>query len=59
MMAIIKEHIRYHIHLAFHFKKNIAEVAEMTCTAYGDNAVSYATCKIGKKFRAEDFNLKD
>ena len=44
-MAISKEHIRYAIHFAFHLKKNAAEATEMVCAAYGENAVSLATCK--------------
>ncbi|EFN82242.1 hypothetical protein EAI_16781, partial [Harpegnathos saltator] len=35
----------FSIHFAFHLKKNAAEATEMICVAYGENAVSYATCK--------------
>ena len=44
-MAISKKYIRYAVHLAFHVQKNAAEAAEMICAAYGENAVSHATCK--------------
>ena len=43
-MAILKEYIRYDIHFAFHLKKNAAEVTEIICATYGENAVSHATC---------------
>jgi len=43
-MAIIKEHIRFSFHFAFHLKKNAAEATAMICAAYGENAVSH-TCK--------------
>ena len=59
-MAITKEHIRFSIHFAFHLKKNAAEATEMICAAYGENAVSHATCKRWyQKFRQGDFSLKD
>lgn len=59
-MAITKEHIRFSIHFAFHLKKNAAEATEMICAAYGENAVSHATCKRWyQKFRQGDFSLED
>ena len=59
-MAITKEHIRFSIHFAFHLKKNAAEATAMICAAYGENAVSHATCKRRyQKFRQGDFSLKD
>ena len=59
-MAITKEHIRFSIHFAFHLKKNAAEATAMICAAYGENAVSHATCKRWyQKFRQGDFSLKD
>jgi len=60
MMAIIKEHIRFSIHFAFHLKKNAAEAIAMTCVAYGENAVSHTTCKRWyQKFRHGDSNLEN
>jgi len=44
-MVITKEHIRFSTHFAFHLKNNAAEAIAMICAAYGDNAVSYTTCK--------------
>jgi len=44
-MAIIKEHIRFSIHLVFHLKKNAAEAIAMICATYGENGVNHATCK--------------
>ncbi|KAL6264123.1 hypothetical protein P5V15_004201 [Pogonomyrmex californicus] len=59
-MAITKEHIRFSIHFAFHLKKNAAEATAMICAAYGENAVSHATCKRWyQKFRQGDFSLED
>ncbi|EGI60875.1 Mariner Mos1 transposase [Acromyrmex echinatior] len=59
-MAITKEHIRFSIHFAFHLKKNATEATAMICAAYGENAVSHATCKRRyQKFRKGDFSLKD
>ena len=58
-MAITKEHIRFSIH-AFHLKKNAAEATAMICAAYGENAVSHATCKRWyQKFRQGHFSFKD
>ncbi|EFN82336.1 Histone-lysine N-methyltransferase SETMAR, partial [Harpegnathos saltator] len=58
--AITKEYIRFSIHFAFHLKKNAAEATEMICVAYGENAVSYATCKRWyQKFRQGDFSLEN
>ncbi|EGI62716.1 Mariner Mos1 transposase [Acromyrmex echinatior] len=59
-MAITKEHIRFSIYFAFHLKKNAAEATAMICAAYGENAVSHATCKRRyQEFRQGDFSLKD
>jgi len=59
-MVITKEHIRFSIHFAFHLKKYAAEVTAMICIAYGENAVSHATCKrCYQKFRQGDFSLED
>jgi len=59
-MAIIKEHIRFFIHFAFHLKKNVAEAITMICAVYGENAISHITCKIWyQKFRQEDFSRED
>ncbi|KAL6266025.1 hypothetical protein P5V15_002879 [Pogonomyrmex californicus] len=41
-MAIIKEHIRFSIHFAFHLKKNAAEATAMICAAYGENAFGHS-----------------
>lgn len=58
-MAITKEHIRLSIHFTFHLKKNIAEITKMICAAYGENAVSHATCKRWYQiFRQGDFCLE-
>jgi len=59
-MAIIKEHILFSIHFAFHLKKNAAEAIGMVCVAYGENAVSYIACKRWyQNFRQGDFSLED
>ena len=52
-----KEHIRFSIHFAFHLKKNAAEATEMICAAYGENAVSHATCKGGIKSFAKEISV--
>lgn len=39
-MTIIKKHIQFSIHFAFHLKKNVAEATEIICTGYGENAVN-------------------
>ena len=40
--------------------RNATEAAEMICAAYGENAVSHATCKKWyKKFRQGDFNFEN
>jgi len=58
-MAITKEHIRFSIDIAFHLKKNATEATAMICAAYGENALSYTTCKTQyQKFR-QDLNLQD
>jgi len=62
-MAIIKEHIRFSIHFAFHLKKNAAEATAMIYAAYGENTVlttGHTTCKrCYQKFRQEDLSLED
>jgi len=59
-MAITKEHVRFSIHFAFHLKRNAAEATAMISVAYGENVVSYTTCKRWyQKFRQGDFNLED
>jgi len=59
-MAIIKEDIRFSIHLAFHLKKNAPEATAMICATYGENAVRNTTCKRWyQEFRQEDFSLED
>ncbi|XP_018393881.1 PREDICTED: proteasomal ubiquitin receptor ADRM1 homolog isoform X2 [Cyphomyrmex costatus] len=41
-------------------QKNAAEATAMICAAYGENAVSHATCKRWyQKFHQGDFSLKD
>ena len=57
-MAISNEHIRYAIHFAFHVKKNATEATEMICAAYGENAVSHATCKSWPDWSAFDIDAK-
>ena len=47
------------MHFAFHLKKNAAEATEMICAAFGENAVSHATCKRWyKKFLQGDFRFE-
>jgi len=59
-ILITKEYIRFSNHFAFHLKKNTAEVIAMICAVYGENVVSYTTCKKRyQKFRQGDFSLED
>jgi len=59
-MAIIKEHIRFSIHFAFHLKKNAVEATVMIYAGYGKNAVSHSTYKRWyQKFRQGDFSLEE
>jgi len=59
-MVRTKEHIRFSIHFAFHLKKYTTETTAMICVAYGENVVSYTTCRRWyQKFRQGDFSLED
>jgi len=58
-MAIIKEHIRFPIHFAFHLKKNAAEATAMIRAAYGENVVSHTICKRWYQEFRQNFNPED
>jgi len=59
-MAILKEHIRFSIHFAFHLKRNADETTKMICATYGKNVVDHTTYKRWyQKFRQGDFSFEE
>lgn len=55
-----KCHIRHCILFAFQLKKNASEATEMICSALGESAITYKTCKKWyQRFRSGDFDLSD
>ena len=55
-----KEHVRHCLLFAFQLKKSAAEAQELICSALGDDAVSYSTCKKWfQRFKLGNFDLHD
>ena len=56
-MSFEKQHLRYCLLFTFQLKKSAAEAQEMICSALGETAVSYSTCK--KRFKTGNFDFNE